>query len=35
MVQKRKPDFLSTPVIAAAAVNPIYTYATLEKDRWP
>ena len=34
MVQKRKPDFLSTPVIAAAAVNPIYTYATLEKDRW-
>ena len=34
MVNKRKPGFLATPVIAAAGVNPIYSFATLEEDRW-
>ena len=33
-VQKRKEDWLSPPVVAAAAVNPIYSFAFDEEERW-
>eukprot|EP00966_Prymnesium_polylepis_P190977 4425853-Prymnesium_polylepis.1 len=34
MLQKRKADWLSIPVLAAACVNPVYLYAALEGSRW-
>ena len=34
MLQKRKADWLSIPVLAAACVNPVYLYSTLEGSRW-
>jgi hypothetical protein len=34
MLRKRKPDWLSPLVIAAAAVNPIYSYSVHKQDLW-
>jgi hypothetical protein len=35
MLKKREADWLSAPVLAAACVNPVYIYASVEADRWP
>ena len=35
MLQKRKADWLSIPVLAAACVNPVYLYSALESSQWP
>eukprot|EP00966_Prymnesium_polylepis_P131005 3029909-Prymnesium_polylepis.2 len=35
MLQKRKADWLSMPVLAAACVNPAYVYSSLEGNLWP
>ena len=34
MMKKREADWLSVPVLAAACVNSVYTYAPEEADRW-
>ena len=34
MLKKHKADCMSPPVLAAAACNPIYSFATLDEDRW-
>ena len=33
-ISKRKPDFLSSPVLAAAAVNPVYSFSLDESKLW-
>ena len=34
MLKKHKADCMRPPVLAAAACNPIYSFATLDEDRW-
>ena len=34
MLKKRSGDWLSTPVVAAAAVNPVYSYSIDEVSLW-
>lgn len=34
MVKKREDDWLSSPVLAAACVNPIYIYSSNPEQQW-